>query len=166
MEDVGPTAAYKPKVGDRVCGFSHNNGFEDYLILNQTLADSFLDLLFFGDASLFPLCITTSSFALFERLPRFAFPALIPPGTDKPVLIWGGSPGVGSNAIQLGKVAGFEVVTTCSPSNSDYVKSLSADKVFNDNSPFVTDNVAAELDKDTCASIYMAAGKVAEPCQS
>lgn len=80
-------------------------------------------------------------------------------------MIWGGSSPVGSNAIQLVKAAGFEVVTTCSSRSFDYVKSLGADKVFDYNSRSVTDDVAAELDKGRCAGIYMAAGKVAEACQ-
>lgn len=167
VEDVGPTAASKFKVGDRVFGFSHNNGFkDDYVILNHTLAAKIPDSLSFSDASVFPLCITTSSFALFGKdYLALPFPTLNPISTGKSVLIWGGSSPVGSNAIQLVKAAGFEVVTTCSSRSFDYVKSLGADKVFDYNSPSVTDDVAAELDKGRCAGIYMAAGKVAEACQ-
>lgn len=50
-QDVGPTAASKFKVGDRVFGFSHNNGFkDDYVILNHTLAAKIPDSLSFSDA--------------------------------------------------------------------------------------------------------------------
>jgi len=166
VEEVGPTAAQKFKVGDRVFGFSHNNGFKEYVTLNYTLADKIPDALSFNEASVFPLCITTSSFALFGKdYLALPFPSLNPSSTGKSVLIWGGSSAVGSNAIQLAKAAGLEVVTTCSAHNFDYVKSLGADKVFDHHSPSVTDDVAAELDNGTCAGIYMAAGKVAEACQ-
>ncbi|MCJ1381389.1 hypothetical protein MMC17_004499 [Xylographa soralifera] len=166
VEEVGPTAAKKFKVGDRVFGFSHNNGFKEYVTLNYTLADKIPDALSFSEAAVFPLCITTSSFALFGKdYLALPFPSLNPSSTGKSVLIWGGSSAVGSNAIQLAKAAGLEVVTTCSAHNFDYVKSLGADKVFDHHSPSVTDDVAAELDKGTCAGIYMAAGKVAEACE-
>ncbi|MCJ1389776.1 hypothetical protein MMC18_002633 [Xylographa bjoerkii] len=166
VEDAGNTAASKFKVGDRVFGFSINNGFKDYVVLNHTLAAKIPDSLSFADASVFPLCITTSSFSLFGKdYLALPFPTLNPTSTGKSVLIWGGSSAVGSNAIQMVKAAGFEVVSTCSPRCFDYVKSLGADKVFDYNSPSVTDDVAAELDKGTCAGIYMAAGKVAEACQ-
>ena len=166
VADVGATAAAKFKVGDRVFGFSHNNGFKGYVTLNQTLAAKIPASLSFNDASVFPLCITTSSFALFGKdYLALPLPSLNSTPTGKSVLIWGGSSAVGSNAIQLVKAAGFEVVTTCSARSFDYVKSLGADKAFDYNSPTVTDDVAAELDKGTCTGIYLAAGKVAEACQ-
>jgi len=42
--------------------------------------------------------------------------------------------------------SGFEVLTTCSPSNFDYVKSLGADVVFDYNSPTWTSDVRAHTD--------------------
>ena len=166
VEDVGSTAASKFKVGDRIFGFSINNGFKEYVTLNHTLAAKIPDSLSFSDASVFPLCITTSSFALFGKdYLALPLPTLNPTSTGKSVLIWGGSSAVGSNAIQLVKAAGFEAITTCSSRSFDYVKSLGADKAFDYSSPSVTDDVAAELDKGTCAGIYLAAGKVAEACQ-
>ena len=166
VEQVGPTAASKFKVGDRVFGFSYNNGFKEYVTLEHTLAGKIPDSLSFNDASVFPLCITTSTFALFGKdflaLPP---PSVNPTSTGKSILIWGGSSAVGSNAVQLTKAAGLEVVTVCSSGNFDYVKSLGADKAFDYTSPSVIDDVVAELDKGTCLGIYMAAGKVAEACQ-
>lgn len=38
---------------------------------------------------------------------------------------------VGMLAIQLAKVAGYKVITTCSPHNFDLVKALGADHVAN-----------------------------------
>ena len=166
VEDVGPTAASKFKVGDRVFGFSINNGFKGYVTLNHALAAKIPNSLSFNDASVFPLCVTTSSLALFGKdYLALPFPTLNPPSTGESVLIWGGSSAVGSNAIQLAKAAGLEVLTTCSPHSFHYVKSLGANKVFDYNIPSVTDDVVAELDKGICAGIYLAAGKVADACQ-
>lgn len=47
-----------------------------------------------------------------------------------PVLIYGGSTATGSLAIQFAKLSGCKVLTTCSPQNFEYVKSLGADAVF------------------------------------
>ena len=166
VEDVGSTATSKFKVGDRVFGFSINIGSKGYVTLDYGLAAKTPDSLSFNDASVFPLCVSTSSLALFgKEYLALPFPTLNPTSTGKSVLIWGGSSAVGSNAIQLAKAAGFQVITTCSPRSFDYVKNLGASKVFDYNSPSVTDDIAAELDKGTCAGIYLAAGKVTEACQ-
>jgi NADPH:quinone reductase-like Zn-dependent oxidoreductase len=50
----------------------------------------------------------------------------LPKPTSKTLLVWGGSTSVGSNAIQLAVAAGYEVFTTASPKNFDYVKKLGA----------------------------------------
>jgi NADPH:quinone reductase-like Zn-dependent oxidoreductase len=46
------------------------------------------------------------------------------------LLIYGGSTATGSLAIQYAKLSGLTVITTCSPHNFDYVKSLGADAAF------------------------------------
>lgn len=45
------------------------------------------------------------------------------------VLILGGSGGAGTQAIQLAKTMGLNVVTTCSASSNELVKKLGADEV-------------------------------------
>ncbi|KAM0795808.1 hypothetical protein BDR22DRAFT_893789 [Usnea florida] len=144
VEDVGSTATSNFKVGDRVFGFSINNGFKGYVTLDRGLAAKVPDSLFFNDASVIPLCVSTSSLALFgKEYLALPFPTLNP----------------------TTKAAGFQVITTCSPRSFDYVKNLGASKVFDYNSPSVTDDIAAELDKGTYAGVCLAAGKVTEACQ-
>lgn len=46
------------------------------------------------------------------------------------ILIQGGAGGVGSYAIQLAKLAGLRVISTCAGKDKDYVKSLGADVVI------------------------------------
>lgn len=107
-EDVGATAAAKFGVEDPVFGFSQNNGFKDYVALDQTLAATIPASLSFNDASVFPPCITTSSFALFRKdYLALPLPGLNPTPTDRSVLIWGGSSAVGYNAIQLVRAGRF-----------------------------------------------------------
>lgn len=144
VEDVGSTAASRSKVGDRVSGFSINNGFKSFVTLNhdpgcQGPGIPVLQRRF----GLSPLRhhLRISSFR--KGLPSFTFPCppLILLVRANLSLIWGGSSAVGSNAIQPAKAAGFEVVTTYSPQRFIYVKSLGASKIFDYNSPSVTDDV-------------------------
>lgn len=50
-------------------------------------------------------------------------------------MIYGGATATGILGLQFAKLSGFTVVTTCSPSNFDYVKSLGADAVFDYRDP-------------------------------
>jgi NADPH:quinone reductase-like Zn-dependent oxidoreductase len=104
----------------------------------------------FADASAFPLCIAIAAHGLFSKdylgLP-FPSTTTAPNSAGKSILIWGGSSSVGSNAIQLRKAVGFEVITTCSARNAEYVKGLGADKVFDYTDKDAIGQVVAELDK-------------------
>lgn len=63
--------------------------------------------------------------------------------TPSPVFIYGGSTASGIVGIQLAKLSGYKVITTASPRNFDYLKSLGADAVFDYRSPTVVQDVAA-----------------------
>ncbi|CBF82913.1 hypothetical protein AN3339.2 [Aspergillus nidulans FGSC A4] len=174
VEKVGSEATGKLKVGDRVLGLAlgaavfktEQGAFQEYVILDYTLACKIPDSLSFAEASVFPLCIATAAYGLFSKdylgLP---LPKINPTSTGKSILIWGGSSGVGSNAIQLSKAAGFEVITTCSAHNFDYVKRLGADKVFDYKDPFVIDKIVAELDNGECIGVLQAAGDTTPSCE-
>lgn len=51
------------------------------------------------------------------------------------LLLWGGSSSVGSSVIQLAVASGYDVVTTASPANYSYVKSLGASLVLDYHNP-------------------------------
>ena len=61
------------------------------------------------------------------------------------LLVWSGASSVGNFGIQLGKLAGYSVVTTASKSNFDMLRSLGADDVFDYNDP----DVASKIKKAT-----------------
>lgn len=174
IEMVGSVAASKFGVGDRVLGLAlgaafmkpEQGGFQEHVIIDYAMACKIPDSMSFKDGAVFPLCIATAAHALFSKeYLGMPFPKVNPTSTGKSVLIWGGGSAVGSNAIQLSKFAGFEVITTCSSHNFDYVKSLGANQVFDYTSPSVVDDVAAEVDKSTCIGIFQAAGQVRPPAQ-
>lgn len=55
--------------------------------------------------------------------------------TPEPILIYGGATATGIYAIQFAKASGYTVLTTASPRNEEYLRSLGADAVFDYNSP-------------------------------
>jgi NADPH:quinone reductase-like Zn-dependent oxidoreductase len=138
--------------GDRVAGMavgterSRNRAaegaFQLYVVLLEQLVTTIPESLSFEQAAVLPLTLSTAATALFQRdhlalsLPRAHAPA-----RPETVLVWGGSTGVGSNAIQLARNAGYRVVATASAHNFDYIKALGADAVVDRRAP----DAAAQL---------------------
>ncbi|KAK8075428.1 hypothetical protein PG997_010091 [Apiospora hydei] len=169
VESVAPGsgAASKFSVGDRVFGFTANYGFQEYVALDYTLMAKIpSEDIPYRDAVVFGLCITTSSFSSSERtICTSNTPSWAPPRRASRFSSGAAAPGAGSNAIQMATGAGYDVITTCSPRNFDYVKGLGAVTAFDYKSPTVIQDVAAELDKGDCAGIYMAAGSNSAACR-
>ncbi len=88
----------------------------------------------FADAAALPLTAITAWEALFDRMmiDRNAKDA----NAGKTLLVIGGAGGVGSIAIQLGKLAGLTVIATASRLETiNWVKDLGADHVINHRNP-------------------------------
>ncbi|KAJ5142439.1 uncharacterized protein N7515_001226 [Penicillium bovifimosum] len=66
-----------------------------------------------------------------------------PAPKSEDVLIYGGSSTIGLLAIQMVKLCGHRVITTCSPRNFDLVKSYGADVVFDYSSPTCAEDIRA-----------------------
>ncbi|KAI1140169.1 GroES-like protein [Hypoxylon sp. FL0543] len=174
VEAIGPgAAARKFKVGDRVVGYASGapargavgrGAFQEHVVLDANLAAKIPDSMGFAEAVVFPLCMATAGHALFAEeylalpYPRAGGGGGAAPRAGKSVVVWGGASGVGSNAIQLARAAGFDVVTTCSARNFEYVLGLGADKAFDYRGASVVDDVVAEIDKGVCAGVFQAAG--------
>lgn len=79
-------------------------------------------------------------------------------------MVWGGSTSVGSNAIQLAAAAGYEVITTCSPRNFDYVKRLGASQAFDYRSNTVTSEIVAALKGGKLAGAFAVTAGSHEAC--
>jgi len=104
------------------------------------------DFMTYEDAAVLPLAVSTAACGLFQTDHLgLAHPGAQPAPTGQTVVIWGGSTSVGSNAIQLAAAAGYDVVTTASPTNHDYVRALGAAQVFDHHSPTVINDVVAAL---------------------
>lgn len=151
------------KKGDRVLGLANwhasqknsEAGFQLYSILQPVFTSSIPDDLSFDRASVIPLCLATAAAGLYQdHSLHLQYPSLSPQPTSKTLLIWGGASCVGSNAIQLAIASGYEVITTASAKNFEYVKKLGASQVFDYNKANVIDDVVATLDAKVTVGIF------------
>ena len=152
------------KQGDRVLGNTagiltkqnSETAFQEYTILQSNMACEIPDNMAFENAAVVPLGCSTAAAALFQdnflKLQLPTEPAQKP--TGKTLLIWGGASSVGSNAIQLAVAAGYEVITTASPKNFEYVKKLGASEVFDYNSPTISDDLVKFFKNKTSAGAF------------
>jgi NADPH:quinone reductase-like Zn-dependent oxidoreductase len=149
-------------VGDRVLAHAvgtdkkrnsaTEGAFQEYTVVMENMAAPIPDSLSYENATVLPLALSTAACGLFQKDQLgLQYPCAIPTPTGETLLIWGGSTSVGSNAIQLAVAAGYEVITTASPRNFDYVKKLGASQVFDHNSTTVVDDLAKALQGKTIA---------------
>ncbi len=142
------------RVGDRVLGHAvgtdkkrnsaAEGSFQTYTVVLANLAAPIPADLSFEQAAVLPLALSTAACGLFQSDHlALAHPRVDATPTGETVLIWGGSTSVGANAIQLAVAAGYEVITTASPKNFDYVRGLGAGQVFDYRSPTVVQDIIA-----------------------
>ena len=156
------SAVSRFKIGDRVLGHAVGSdrarnsaaegGFQTRTVLLERMTAPIPDSMTFADASVLPLGLSTAACGLFQKdCLGLEQPSAFPEKSGKTVLIWGGSTSVGCNAIQLALAAGYDVVTTASPRNFDYVKGLGARVAFDYASPTVVADIVRELKGRTLA---------------
>ena len=115
------------KVGDAVAGYTAINrpdfgGFAEYCKMMGKLAIPKPPTMSFDDASTLGVSCTTALTSLFSNEAL----NLATMGTGEWVVVLGGSSSVGQMAIQLLASSGYQVATTASPRNFDWLKSLGA----------------------------------------
>ncbi|KIX00978.1 uncharacterized protein Z518_10044 [Rhinocladiella mackenziei CBS 650.93] len=167
---VGPHVT-RFKKGDRVMGTAagfatkrdEEKAFQAYTILQTNMTSQIPDTVSFESAVVLPLGVSTAASGLFNpdfiNLQLPTEPAQKP--TGKTLLVWGGSSSVGSNAIQLAVAAGYEVVTTASPRNFEYVKKLGACHVLDYNSPTIVSDLVDVFKGKTTVGAFDAIGGIA-----
>ncbi|KAI0457606.1 putative zinc-binding oxidoreductase ToxD [Xylaria acuta] len=151
VEEVGRAVTQNFKKGDRIAGFGHggndanpeNGTFARYIAVKADLQIHVPDNVSFEAACTVGVGFGTSGYALYHEL-RLPFPDDVRenPNGDKgkernSVLIYGGSTATGTIAIQLAKLSGWNVITTCSPRHFDLVRDRGADEVFDYRTPSV-----------------------------
>ncbi|KAM0287694.1 hypothetical protein ACHAQH_000224 [Verticillium albo-atrum] len=149
VEEVGPSVTKEFKKGDRICGpVNGSNGlrevdgsFARYIVVKGDLQIKTPDNISDEEAATLGIAVSTIGQGLYQTL-KLPLPSS-PAGTPFPILIYGGSTAMGISGIQYAKLSGLTVVTTASPHNFDYIKSLGADAVFDYKSPSVVDDIRA-----------------------
>jgi NADPH:quinone reductase-like Zn-dependent oxidoreductase len=124
-------------IGKRVC-FLAPRGIGTWcerIALPEAEVVPFPDSLPFEQAASLPLAGISAWIAIVET-------ADVTPGMR--VLIHAAAGGVGSLAVQLARIRGAEVIATCSLANVDYVRSLGAEAVAYDTTPF--EDVVRDVD--------------------
>ncbi len=143
-------------VGDRVVGHAASveksvnrpaeGAFQHYTVLTQHMVSPIPDDLTFEQVAVLPLALSTASSGLFQQDQLgLALPTAEHTPRGETVLVWGGSTSVGSNAIQLLHNAGYRILTTASPRNHDYVRSLGAEAAVDYHSRTVVKELVALL---------------------
>ncbi len=172
--EVG-AAVTRFKVGDRVLGMAlgtskartrpAEGAFQLYTVLVEHMVCPIPADMSFERASVLPLTLSTAACGLFQK-DQLALnpPSASPKPTGKTLLVWGGSTSVGSNAIQLAVAAGYEVFTTASPHNFDYVRGLGASRAFDYRSKTVVADIVAALRGKTIAGAMAIGQGSANPC--
>jgi len=135
---VGEGVTKDIKPGDRIAAVTHGSNqsqpedgaFAEYAVAKADLVIKIPDSLSFEKAATLPLGAGTVGQGLFQKALKLSLPTE-PSTKSETVLIYGGSSATGSLGIQFAKLAGYRVITTCSPHNNDFVKSLGADAAYN-----------------------------------
>ncbi len=150
---------------DRKRNSPAEGSFQEYTVVLAHMAAPIPDTLSYEKATVLPLALSTAACGLFQKDQlALQYPSATPKLTGKTLLIWGGSTSVGSNAIQLAVAAGYEVITTASPRNFDYVKELGASQVFDYHSKTVVKDVINAFKGKTTAGALAVGKGSAEYC--
>ncbi|MCJ1372614.1 hypothetical protein MMC20_003839 [Loxospora ochrophaea] len=140
------------KIGDRVVGHgmsmdprsakSAEGAFQLYTVVRAYMASPIPSSMSYEAACVLPLGLSTAACGMFQKdYLALQYPSVSPKPTGKTLLVWGGSTSVGCNAIQLAVAAGYEVITTASPKNFDFVKKLGAIQAFDYRSKTVVKDI-------------------------
>ncbi len=129
-------------------------------MISDNMASHIPSTMSFEQASVIPLGLSTSACGMFQAdYLALQHPSVNPNSTGKTLVVWGGASSVGSNAIQLGVAAGYEVITTASPKNFEYVKKLGASQAFDYHSDKIVDELVAALKNKTNAGFIDCIGQ-------
>jgi NADPH:quinone reductase-like Zn-dependent oxidoreductase len=150
---------------DQKYNSSAQGAFQIYSVLQAHMTSPIPSTLSYERAAVLPLGVSTAACGLFQKDQlALQYPSIDPKPTGKTLLIWGGSTSVGSNAIQLAVAAGYEVFTTASPRNFNYVKKLGASQAFDYNSDTTVEDLIHALKGKTIAGALSIGQGSADAC--
>jgi NADPH:quinone reductase-like Zn-dependent oxidoreductase len=141
------------------------SAFQAYTVVFERMAAPIPHDMPYENAVVLPLALSTAACALFQQGQlALQHPSASPSPTGRSLLVWGGSTSVGSNAIQLAVAAGYDVITTASPRNFDYVRGLGAREAFDHASETAVRDITAALQGTTVAGAIAIGTGSGRPC--
>ena len=172
--EVG-SAVTRFKIGDRVLAHAvgtdakrnspAEGSFQAYTVVLEKMTTPIPDGTSYERATVLPLGLSTAACSLFQKDHLgLDYPSASARPNGKTLLVWGGSTSVGSNAIQLAVAAGYDVITTASPRNFDYVRNLGASQALDYNDRDVVHNVIEAFTGRTLAGALAVGAGSAEAC--
>ncbi|KAJ5890494.1 uncharacterized protein N7473_006722 [Penicillium subrubescens] len=167
VEAVGAGVKKSFKKGDRVAGFVHgsnavrlNGGaFAEYVIAKGDLQIRIPDSMSFEAAATLGVGLTTVGQNLYQNMELPLPGEGESDGSEMSILIYGGATATGTLAIQLAKLSGLRVVTTCSESNRNLMFQLGADAVFD----YHDANVGEQIREDTDDALEFVLDTISTP---
>ena len=155
VEAVGDGVA-QLKVGDAVAAFGGTGGFATHAVVNAGLIVPLPQGFAFDDASAFILTYATTHHALVDRAALKA---------GETLLVLGAAGGVGTAAIQIGKVLGARVIAAASSdAKCELCRSIGADETINYASANIRDELKRLTDGKGPDVVYdPVGGDLAEP---
>ena len=150
---------------DQQCNSPSHGAFQTYTVLMVNASSPIPSTMSYESAAVLPLGLSTAACGLFQKDQLgLQLPSASPEPVGKTLLVWGGSTSVGCNAIQLAVAAGYEVITTCSPKNFEYVKKLGASESFDYNSKNVVKDIIHAFKGKSIAGALSIGARAAENC--
>ena len=155
------------KKGDRVVGHAWglltgkptDGAFALYTNLPAENCASIPEGIPYKNAAVLPLAIDTACSGLFEPDGlNLKWPHENTEPTGKTVIVYGASSSVGSMAVQLATLAGYQVLGIASQKNAEFVKLAGADKFFDYNDNRIVENIVKALDPTSLIGVFDAIG--------
>ncbi|KAF8154857.1 chaperonin 10-like protein [Crassisporium funariophilum] len=120
-------------LGERVAGairgnINPNGAFAEYLLANAALVFKLPDEVPFEVGTQLGVSCIAACQSLYQTL-HLPNP-LNPATTPMDILVWSGSSSTGQYTVQFAKLSGLRVISTSSPQNFDFVRSLGAVEVY------------------------------------
>ena len=155
--DIGSEVQGSRK-GDRVVASMYSGAFQQYCPVTAPFAAKLPDDVNFTDAVVLPLALITSTVCLFEKdMLALDYPKeQAAKSNGKVLVVWGGSSALGSCAIQMAKIAGYEVAALASKRNFDYCRRLGADYMFDYSEEDGVGKIVKALEGKDLAGVYCA----------
>jgi NADPH:quinone reductase-like Zn-dependent oxidoreductase len=145
-------------VGELMDGPS-TGAFAEYVLSPSSTVIAIPAQMSFTEAVVLPSTMATAAFSLYSKhLLALEYPSTgsesVPKNKEKVVMVYGGSSGVGTSAIQLANASGYTVFTAAGSHNFDKVKEVGASEVFDHSSSTLVDDISSVLQGRTVVGIF------------